>query len=46
VYGAIGAEAVGATIALALSPYVFDPVTKRVVSPSGLIAWRQHVDLP
>ncbi|MBI2741663.1 MAG: DUF2939 domain-containing protein [Rhodospirillales bacterium] len=38
-YGSSGAEAVGAAIALALTPYVFDPVTERVVSPSGLIAW-------
>lgn len=38
-YGGSGPEAVGAAIALALSPYVLDPVAERVVSPSGLIAW-------
>jgi hypothetical protein len=38
-YGASGPEAIGAAFALALSPYVFDPVADRVISPSGLIAW-------
>ena len=38
-YGASGPEAIGAAFALALSPYVLDPVAERVISPSGLIAW-------
>lgn len=28
-----------AALALALSPYLFDPLAERVISPSGLIAW-------